>query len=236
MMATQCTVCGSLNLSRSDLPATLVRCEQCEAVLNEQAYAKLAASSIQELQESDFYNLANGEDQAEHLEKLAVYGRILDTLESNEANLRGDGVFLDFGAGRGYAAMAATRFCRHCIICDMHPEIARTVLASLDIKNVTIIDDVALAPYRADVLFMWHVLEHLPEPTAFWIRNRNILAEGAELIIQVPLYRLDYVVDAHFVFYNEKSMGAWFEKIGGNLRRILIDKENDFMTALGNLR
>lgn len=83
---------------------------------------------------------------------------------------------------------------------------------------------------------MWHALEHLPDPTGFWIKNRKILADRAELIIQVPLYRLDYVVDAHFVFYNEKAMHAWFDKIGGNLRNILIDKENDFMTALGNLR
>jgi protein-L-isoaspartate O-methyltransferase len=236
MMITQCPVCGGLNLSKSDPVATVVRCEQCEAMINEQAYAKLAASSIQELQDTDFYKPGSDDERAEHLEKLAIYDHILDTLAVNGATLRRDGTFLDFGAGCGYAAAAASRRCRHCIICDMHPEVARTVLASLGINNVTVIDDIALTPYKADVLFMWHALEHLPDPTAFWIKNRKTLADRAELIIQVPLYRPDYVVDVHFVLYNEKSLRVWFEKIGGNLRTILIDKENDFITALGNLR
>lgn len=122
-MVTQCSVCGSLKLSRSEPPTTLVRCEQCEAVMNEQAYAKLAASSIHQLQDTDFYNPASGDEDAGHLEELAIYGHILDTLAVNGAKLRSNDVFLDFGAGRGYAAVTAARRCRHAIICDMHPEI-----------------------------------------------------------------------------------------------------------------
>jgi sulfotransferase family protein len=102
-------------------------------------------------------------------------------------------------------------------------------------ESLELYHDLVKLSCPVDVLFMWHVLEHLPDPTAFWLKNRNILADRAELIVQVPMYRSDYVVDAHFVFFNEQSLRMWFSRIGGNLRRVLFDEENDFVTVVGNL-
>jgi hypothetical protein len=203
--------------------------------LNEQAYDRLATISLRQLQGTDFYQPTRAVDDGEHWQRVATYGHILDTLAANGAVLDGNGVFLDFGAGSGYAAIAASRRFRHSIICDMYPEISEAIVGALDLTNITVIDDLVKLPCPVDVLFMWHVLEHLPDPTAFWAKNRNILADRAELIVQVPMYRSDYVVDAHFVFFNEQSLRIWFSRIGGNLRRILFDKENDFLTAVGHL-
>jgi hypothetical protein len=234
-MITQCPVCGFRSLSRTNLPASLVRCDGCDALLNEQAYDRLATTALRQLQGTEFYQPERAVDDGAHWQRVATYEHVLDTLAANGAVLDGNGVFLDFGAGQGYAAIAASRRFRHSIICDMYPEISRTIVEALGLKNITVIDDLAKLPYRVDVLFMWHVLEHLPDPTAFWVKSRSILADRAELIVQVPMYRTDYVVDAHFVFFNEQSLRAWFSRIGGDLRTVLFDKENDFVTVIGNL-
>src|SRR5438105_843194 len=108
-MVTQCPVCGGRSLSRTNLPASLLRCDGCDAVLNEQAYDRLAAISLRELQSTEFYQPERMVDDGEHWQRIATYGHILDTLAANGAVLDGNGVFLDFGAGSGYAAIAASR-------------------------------------------------------------------------------------------------------------------------------
>ncbi len=160
---------------------------------------------------------------------------MLDVLVEHGAKLPESGVFLDLGGGRGYAAIAAATRVRQSIICDIDTAPAREVISSLGYKNVSTIQSLAGVESLANVLFMWHSLEHLPDPSEFWRDNRRALADNCEILLQVPMYMPEYVVDAHFIFFNETSLNAWAKELGATIRKTLIDHENNFITAIGNL-
>lgn len=238
----RCPVCFDPRLTRFDRirslsgPETdILLCPGCMALVNESAYAGLAARSEKQIQMTEFY--AVGDEPAEmHLEEIAKCQPFFDYLLNegfNEADFT-DQVFCDFGAGRGYVAMAASQKFQTSYACEWDTASIgriRDVLgrAGVNYSNLRVARDMAEIKESIDLLFMWHALEHLPHPTEFWRARLDQLSEKAVIFLQVPSYRPQAVVDVHFVFHTEKSLTRWAKNIGFAPVKLAYDTNNGFL-------
>jgi len=100
---------------------------------------------------------------------------------------------------------------------------ARSVLG-----DTIFVGDVLDAPWRSDsfdVINIWHVLEHLPDPTAVLAKSRTLLRPGGLLVVAVPnfesfqarfagrqWFHLD--VPRHYWHFGEKNLRALLEERG----------------------
>jgi hypothetical protein len=143
-------------------------CRHCSALVNSLAYQDPAARGIAAVQATDFNCDA---DPAEaHEEAIATAGWVVDYLENSSSSFDGK-VFCDFGAGKGHAAIsAARRGAKFSYACEMDTRNVERITSILSDppSNLRIISTLSLADQPIDILFLWHALEHLPEPTAFW--------------------------------------------------------------------
>lgn len=238
----RCPVCFDPRLTRFDRirsmsgPDTdILLCPGCLALVNESAYAGLAARSEKQIQMTDFY--AVGDEPAEaHLEEITKCQPFFDYLLNegfNETDFAHQ-VFCDFGAGRGYVAMAAAQRFRTSYACEWDTASIgriRDALARADVTyaNLHVARDMAEIKEPIDLLFMWHALEHLPNPTEFWRSRLGQLSDKAAIFLQIPLYRPQSVVDVHFVFHTEKSLSRWAKNIGFAPVKLAYDTDNGFL-------
>ncbi len=221
--------------------APIYICESCLALLNGAAYDALQTRQAAELQKTEFYTVAAGEQAADHLRQMAIYRGILQVFLQREERALGDAVFLDFGAGRGYAALAAAASCRTAIACDYDLVPVNEVVDSLRQAaslpdNFMAVQDLDAIADAIDIVFMWHVLEHLPQPTAFWRAQHQRLAPGASFFLQVPMFRPDYVMNAHFIFFTEPSLGRWAQEIGAEVIQFGYDVPRGFLSLHARLK
>jgi 2-polyprenyl-3-methyl-5-hydroxy-6-metoxy-1,4-benzoquinol methylase len=240
---TQCPVCDhhlitlfdQVDLGQRGIGAIYI-CRRCLALLNGTAYDALEKAPIVDLQRTRFYSVADDEPAAAHLDMIDRYGEILRVFFEHEMRPPEDLNFLDFGCGRGYAALAAAAHCRQAVACDYDLAAFNSVAKSLRSigaypGNITGIEELVAAPERFDIAFMWHVLEHLPYPSRFWCDNRCLLQPRATFIIQSPMFRPEYVIDAHFVFFTESSLHRWSQEIGAEVIGFRYDVPRGFIAA-----
>ncbi len=80
---------------------------------------------------------------------------------------------------------------------------------------------------RFDVIVMFHVLEHLPDPVAYLAQLKNFLAEGGRIFIEVPdiddglisLYNIEkfkrfYFQRAHLYYFSKNTLREVCSKAG----------------------
>lgn len=136
------------------------------------------------------------------------------------------GRFLDFGGGVGRTALAAQQAGFQAVVLEdshkavsegrtHHPEIEWMESKSLPAE----MPDASL-----DVVTMFHVLEHLLEPSATLQAIHRVLKPGAALIIEVPNWgshfrrlhglRWLYVLDHHVNHFDAHSLKALAERCG----------------------
>lgn len=216
----KCVVCGSDSLSTwdkvRDLAARVVElknCVECGAIINLGAYEALKSHSPQDLQKTDYYMPSDEEiaSAPKKVEECASYFNYL----SSVLPLKREWVFCDFGAGRGYVALYASKLFRKSIACEWDARPIDAVKAGLPIvpENFETAEDIDAVKDKIGLLFMWHSLEHLPEPTEFWASRKNLLEDEAVIFLQIPLFRPAHVVDCHYVFWTERSLTKWAASI-----------------------
>ncbi len=247
-MLTSCPVCHCRTLRLFDKvsvgdggAAPIYICESCLALLNGAAYDALETSHAAEMQQTDFYAVPADEPAASHLKQVAIYQNILRMFIEREERLLSEAVFLDFGAGRGYAALAAATTCRYAVACDYDLTPIHKVVDSLRSAaelpdNFIAVSDIDEVVDKFDIVFMWHVLEHLPQPTAFWRARRRQLQPDASFFIQVPMFRPNYVMDAHFVFFTEPSLARWAREIGAEVVHFGYDVPRGFISLHARMK
>ena len=239
----RCPVCAGLELCNFDKIrdidgnlCDILMCVGCGALLNSYAYASLCESTAEQLQKTDLYAVTSGHPPDSHLQEIEradsyfqyLAGCGIDTSRFNKQ------VFCDFGAGHGYVALAACRRFRSVIAHDWDTRGISKIRDSLrgpyaDFPNLQIVNDLANVHAKIDVLFMWHVLEHLPEPTLFWRSHLHKLKDDALVFLQIPLYRPAAVCRPHYVFYTERSLERWAAEIGFGLLNFGYDAERGFL-------
>jgi hypothetical protein len=102
--------------------------------------------------------------------------------------------------------------------------------------NLLIRSDLATVGSPVDVIFLWHVLEHLPFPLRFWESHMDRLSPDALFFVQVPLYRPDYVIPQHFTFFSQPSLLRLFEQLGVETIEVGFDLDYGFLTYVGRRR
>lgn len=131
-----------------------------------------------------------------------------------------DAEILDFGSGNaGFLALAQKTAKR-----VVGLEIDETVKDYYEEKNIEFISDMEQTKDKFDIITMFHVLEHLPNPKEILAQLAPHLKEGGELIIEVPssedalikVYKNKGFCNftywgCHLFLFNQKTLQSLFE-------------------------
>lgn len=209
----------------------ILNCRSCSVLLNTRAYKLLDSTSENVLQKTDRYMIAD-ETREDIMRAIDARQSLLDYLYARVSRDWGSKTFCDFGAGRGLVAIAAARRFRRAVACELDTRPIDAVLQMVGpIQNF---ESSNKLPEKIDVLFMWHVLEHLPYPLEFFKTKRGHLADDCVVFLQVPLFRPpEQVVDVHFAFHNNESLTRMFSALGVRVIEIGFDVQNAFVSFLG---
>lgn len=141
------------------------------------------------------------------------------------------GRLLDVGSGRGRFLAAANGAGWDVRGVEFAPASAESTRAAFGIDVV--VGDFLNAPLDSeyDVVTMWHVLEHLPDPTAAIRRAHGLLRSGGRLVVSVPnvdstqarfggedWFHLD--PPRHLFHFGPRSLGAMVARCGFRVERV----------------
>jgi SAM-dependent methyltransferase len=175
-----CRLCGSPAERCAELvPLPFARCRQCGFVFREHA-------EVSAVYEGGAYAEDGGEryvaEDAARRRDARVRLRWLREVAS-----RGD--LLDVGAAGGAFVAEANSAGFSAWGIEPTPAFAEHARSALgvDVRTGTL-EDTELTPASVDVVTMWHVLEHVPEPVGQLRRVGEALRQGGVAAIEVPNY------------------------------------------------
>ncbi len=184
-MDATCLLCGAPATPEAALaPLALARCTSCGFLFRP---GLADAEATKDLYEGGRYEVrdfardyataqsiaerrANAASRMDFLRRHATAGRLLDVGAAG-------GAFVLEAREAGFAAQGlepAPAFARH----------AREAVG-VDVRDGRL-EDLAGADETWDVVTMWHVLEHVPEPVAALRIVRDVLAPGGAVVLEVP--------------------------------------------------
>lgn len=163
-----------------------------------------------------------------------------DKIKLIEGFQPGKGKILDIGAGTGdFLVMAKSKGWE---IVGLEPSPKARAIAQA--KGVTFLEELSQMPnHSADVITMWHVLEHVPDVEAQIIELKRILKPGGTIIIAVPNFKsydaqyygkhwAAYDVPRHLWHFSKSSIKLLFGKQGMELIKVLPMKFDSFYVSL----
>lgn len=138
----------------------------------------------------------------------------------------GQGRLLDVGCGTGsyLASMAALGLSVTGV--DLFEDVAREVSARYGIPvHAGELPAVDLPPGSFDIVTLWHMVEHLPNPGQVIARARELLAPGGVLMLGVPVYDCDeeallgaawlgYDVPRHLLTFSRARLKSFLTELG----------------------
>jgi len=163
-----------------------------------------------------------------------------DKIKLIEGFQPGKGNILDIGAGTGdFLVMAKSKGWE---IVGLEP--SQKAKASAQAKGVIFLEQLSQMPdYSADVITMWHVLEHVPDVENQIAELKRILKPGGTIIIAVPNFKsydaqyygkhwAAYDVPRHLWHFSKTSIKLLFAKQGMELIKVLPMKFDSFYVSL----
>ncbi len=144
--------------------------------------------------------------------------------------------YLDVGYGAGYSLYAATERMRHVMGVDLYDEPIRNICAALgEPANLELKGDIAALSQPADVVVLWHTLEHIPNCPAFIGALRTKMRPGGCILLQVPLLQPRSIIGVHFSFFGLASLRRLFTSEGFEEVDYWFDFENSFISYMAKL-
>ena len=186
--STGATVCRICQADQSDQlyrqkSFDVLRCRQCGTVFvqptDQSAIPELARRASEEGKR--YMHEVFVKRQAFWLQHWA------ERLKRVESLLRRRGHLLDVGCAMGYFQLAAERHDWTTVGVELSPEqaaYAREVLG-LDVYTGRF-EDTDSEPASFDLVTLWNVIEHVPDPRRFLIRARTLLKPDGMLVLQTP--------------------------------------------------
>ncbi|MDE2301450.1 MAG: methyltransferase domain-containing protein [Sphingomonadales bacterium] len=182
----------------------ICECGHCNARFDKRTYQidfdsdKLSQAAVNR----EFYDVGMNEE------------RVSEELEINRGMISGfmpfvndRSLYVEIGCGLGFLTRAASPYFEQCIGLDLEVETAESI--DCQIPNVKFeLHDNFLGRFTGNIsaLAAWHVLEHLPEPHGMLGDLFSKISRSGIFFGQVPLFKTDYVMDAHYIFYDEVSL------------------------------
>jgi len=160
---------------------------------------------------------------------------LTDLLATKRSNLKSL-VYLDVGYGAGYSLYAATERMGHVMGVDLYDDSIRNICAAVgEPTNLELKGDIAALSQPADVVILWHTLEHIPNCPEFIGALRTKMLPSGCILLQVPLFQPRAVVDVHFSFFGLASLRSLFFSTGFEEEDYWFDNENGFVTYMAKL-
>lgn len=213
----------------------VLQCRACMCLINSRAHTLLQKHEIEEVQLTNYYiseSLTYGEAQKMLSDKAVILNYLYEKLDRDFSHK----VFCDFGGGSGLIAIAAANKFMKSYICEFDTRSVEHMCAALGKpRNMEIVTSLDSIEEKIDVFFMWHVLEHIPNPREFLEKIKEFCAEDCIFFLQCPGYRPSSIVDCHYTFFNEPSMRALFSTAGFKEVEIGFDLSNGFIGYLGKM-
>jgi 2-polyprenyl-3-methyl-5-hydroxy-6-metoxy-1,4-benzoquinol methylase len=234
-----CPCCGSLALRRvqimrdidgRDLP--IMECSGCSAYINvndlSEALRNHALTEEQATGSAGFY-LHKDNNQDAEIE--ACNGMLTDLLSLTSC---GRSSMLDFGAGMGYLAAAATRHFDTVFAIEPSKDMLAANHHNLPGSNrIQIIESIDAAP-ALDAVVAWHVFEHLPSIVETLHQIAGKLSEHGSIYFQVPMLQQSHLVRCHYTFLNEQACMTICGIAGLSVNDILFDTSRNFLTCIAS--
>lgn len=238
-----CPCCGAIDSvlpfqQRFDINRDIVEieiCKYCFALINRTAIGSRDISDSEEFQRTagDTYYAVDDkilESVRSDVDKVAS---IVRHLLDNSPGLSGRTVAIDVGAGRGFLAAAASQLFTRVYAVEIATAPLSAVINHLGLSNkieiVLSLDEINEKP---DAVFMWHTLEHIPNAIDITRKIASKMRRGGAFLFQVPMYRDDYVIPAHYTFFNATAARRHCEVAGLVCAGIWHDTELQFLTCL----
>jgi 2-polyprenyl-3-methyl-5-hydroxy-6-metoxy-1,4-benzoquinol methylase len=205
-------------------------CSNCLAIHNESAYNLLDSKNQIEIQTVDY--VAQIEVNPNNEKSINEYCSMYSELENIfNINLTGTKA-LDFGCGIGYSSLALSSRYSEIYSVDFTTKGIEYLLKNYNNGNANIFTSNEIDKrYKYDLIYCWHVFEHLATPKKFISDLYDLLSDNGLLLLQTPLLRDEYVIDEHFIFYAEKSYQE-LAKPHSKYCKSIIDEKNGFITTL----
>ncbi len=144
----------------------------------------------------------------------------------------GRSALLDFGAGRGCLAAAATEVFDLALASELDLTMLNEFLPHLpNNERIRLVSDPRMLP-PLDAIAAFHVLEHLPDVKRVLGPVVAALQPGGALFFQVPLLRSDYLLNTHYTFFSEASARAACSRLGLDVVGVWYDQALDFLTCI----
>lgn len=237
-----CTACREeTNLApfekRLDLNGRLCElwmCLNCHSVLNATDLRRIRSGDddepLQAMSSDQFY--AVDEEFLDNIQKSIDEFGMIDFLIKQCPDLRRD-VFVDFGAGRGLVAAAASKWFDRVYAAELSLNVLRVVHERMpNREKIILTDDFMSISEGFDVIASMHVLEHLPNMRDLLDLLVSKLNPGGAIFFQVPMLRRDYIVNVHYTFFNEVSARTLARELGLTVTGVWFDTNLDFLTCI----
>jgi hypothetical protein len=140
-------------------------------------------------------------------------------------------VYIEIGVGLGFLTRAAASSFGRVYGLDLEVDTAESIgpkAGNVEFRQHQ--KFLETVDFEISALCAWHVIEHFPNPQKVLLPLVARLSTKGVVFGQVPLFKSDYVCDAHFVFYSERTMITLFAQFG--LYPVLLERDetNDFLT------
>ncbi len=210
--------------------ATLYICKKCMAIYN--STAEVQTLDVLEWQkrwaeDPEFYKVPKG---GEFDEIIGNYNQVFKFFE-NDLDVKFGGTYLEIGAGSGVMAAAALNFFEDVYAFDHVRERLAMTQEQVGAEHYHIVTDETIKDVRADLILIWHALEHFLSPGGVFKLCASCLKKGGYVVIQVPVLSLEHVYPGHYYFYNEIALTEMAKLAGLRAIKFYYDHSMNAMTA-----
>lgn len=217
-LASRCACCGGglIQLLDGTHPdkdgkrVRLTRCEECSAIAG--VYTPAEDPLGAQIRHHEALWAAETEESL--LQARDDMDRMIDFHRRHLPDPSSEHCLLDIGSGRGNLLAALRRRGYSALGCEPSLAMAQRARATYQLGNSVLANctaDLFLRRVRrkaitVDAVFLWHVLEHLPEPMSLLRRLKRLLRPGGALICQGPMLSEGNLFPEHRFLHTEPNI------------------------------
>lgn len=172
-------------------------------------------------------NYNNDYNEYESASENGIFKKILDFFYYprnkfvQDLNIKNNSIF-DIGCGNGtFLQSVSSNFAK--VYGSDYNQSALKIAKSKIPSLILMPENIGNVRLRFDVITLWHVLEHIPNPVEFVSNIKKMMNKDSTLVLEVPnsnsimfsIFKENYKwisLPEHLFFYNEKSLSFLFKK------------------------
>lgn len=229
-----CKICNSSLISEFNHGKTkLFRCKDCKAVFN---FEFPKDDVINEYYQND-YKISLNDTYNDERRRYFRYPENISLINDMLNYSKPPSSILDIGCDKGYFIDEARRYGYHVFGIELSKSAnLYTKKLRLDVRK-----DISDFEQKFDIVTLWHVLEHIPNPVEFLTKIKNQLNRPGYLYIRVPAFdsywsqllkdKWDWFQpENHLFHYGLDSISNLLKGIGFDIERIVHNKPNTVLT------